>query len=78
MRDEDWKDIMRKNLPNVLEDGVNNDNSNLYDCAYAVIRKLIEQEHVTCWSDMKEVLNDVNSGIVTKVENKFCLLQKGK
>ena len=78
MTDEDWKNILRTKLPKVSEDSINCDNINLYDCAYTVIRKLTEQKLVTCWSDMKEVLNPVNKGIIYKVENKLSVLCKGK
>ena len=74
---EDWRDILRTKLPKESEDSINCDNRNLYDCAYAVVRKLTEQQLVTCWSDMKEVLNSVNKGIINKVENKLVLLCKG-
>lgn len=77
MTDEDWRDILRTKLPKESEHSINCDNRNLYDCAYAVVRKLTEQQLVTCWSDMKEVLNSVDKGIINKVENKLVLLCKG-
>ena len=77
MTDEDWRDILRTKLPKESEQSINCDNRNLYDCAYAVVRKLTEQQLVTCWSDMKEVLNSVDKGIINKVENKLVLLCKG-
>ena len=78
MRDEDWKNILRRELPNVSENGISCDNKNQYDCAYAVIHKLIEQERLTRWSDMKKILDPVNKGIVHKVENKLRSQWEGK
>ena len=78
MRDEDWKSILRGELPKVLEDSISRDNTNQYDRAYAVIHKLIEQERLTCWSDMKNILDPINKQIVREVENKLRSQWEGK
>ena len=78
MRDEDWKSILRRKLPKVLEDSISHDNGNQYDRAYAVVHKLIGQERLTCWSDMKNILDPINKRIVREVENKLCSQWEGK
>ena len=79
MDEDDWKNILLKNLPNISQDSIKRDNNHQYDCAYAVIRKLTETKPETCdWSNMKKVLNVDNKGIVNKIENKLPSLCKGK
>ena len=79
MRDGDWRDILRKNLPDELEDNIDrNSNKEVYKCAYAVIRKLTEQRGVVYWSDMKQILTGVNNNIICSFEEKFQVQMEGK
>ena len=71
MLDRDWKDILRRNLPDESEDEICYDNKRLYDRSYAVVRKLCEKGTVVYLSDMIEVLNLINKGVAKKATNKF-------
>ena len=78
MREEDWKDIFRKELPGELEGRISVDNQDLYERSYAVIRKLTERRHDMDWEDMKKILNLVNKSIVDNFEKKFRVKIEGK
>ena len=78
MDDRDWRKICRKELPMNLERKISDNNSNLYERSYAVIRKLAELKVVIYWHEMKEILNLFNKHIVNRFEKKFLVQIAGK
>ena len=78
MREEDWRDIFRIELPRELEGRISVDNQDLYERSYAVIRKLTKRRHDMDWEDMKKILNRVNKSIVDNFEKKFRVKIEGK
>ena len=71
MEDSDWKWIARDNLPPETETQITHDHKPLYDRAYCVVRELINQGKVRKWSEMKNILKNVNKGIINKFTHKF-------
>ena len=71
MLDRDWKDILRRNLPDESEEEIRYDNKGLYNRSYAVVRKLCEKGLVVYLSDMIEILNLINKGVAKKAITKF-------
>ena len=79
MRDGDWRDILRENLPEESEEVIErNSNKEVYKCSYAVIRKLTERRRVVYWSDMRQILTGVNKNIICSFEKKFQIQMEGK
>ena len=68
----DWQRIIKDNLRGVVKvDQIFSDYSRLYEQSYAVLRKLVETKNVRSWSEMKEVLKNVDAGIVKAFEDRY-------
>ena len=68
----DWQKIVQHQLHDVVTvDQIFSDFDGLYDQSYAVLRKLVECKNVRYWSEMKEVLQHVNLGIVQAFEDRY-------
>lgn len=66
---QDWKDICKKFLPDE-EDRVICEHKKTYDQAYDVVCLLIERGKVSTWSDMENLLNQVNKTIAKRFKKK--------
>lgn len=58
-------------LSSETEHRIRHDNLQLYDKAYATARELINQGIVRNWCEMKNILKEVNPGIIDKFTKKF-------
>lgn len=68
----DWQRIIKDNLRGVVKvDQIFSDYSRLYEQSYAVLHKLVETKNVRYWLEMKEVLKNVDAGIVKAFEDRY-------
>ena len=71
LTDDNWKDIIKMKLSSETDNRIRHDNDLLYDKAYATVRELIHQGIVRNWCEMKNILKEVNPGIIDKFTKKF-------